>query len=1066
MQMSKHLLLLLLISSISNLEVGLDEKEAIELKIGSKLEYDKEKNYFKFLYDTPGYSYLFFYFPEVRPGMYVTDPKNERNKMNSSYRYLYTKLEYTGTYFFEIQCHSYLCELGGQFSAAVLGNYTKEIDLSQSYYRQPIDLSDQEQYFGSIRYKVSGIKQDTIIYFMNLRNYNDGYFPYDPENPDSSYPYSNNLTIFEVSDIAARKTYKNLKYFEFKTEHEYIITIHCFKTYHLSYEYNYPNYIFFSIIRSNAKTITGEGDFIMSNDIIYGGVNSNNQKDLYLLADREMDGMIIYYAKTDENINDIFNDINKFSNLTFQNNTNIQIRKKEKQSTIFFVFPYNSYYSSKIKLYIVNEIIEKYSPSYFIPANTTKMIYFEDREKMQLYGTFNYIITYKSQCKNMRISFSNDNEMTDYIIQNYLPLSIYVSKSDKDCTITISSYTPKFAFFGAENPYIFNAFYNYVINSMGFINFNNYVKLTQMNARFSSKYIPWYEFYNAYLNKLNLKLNIYIRQLYGGSELYECNADDFNERQLNPLMTPISNVKCKNKKSLFNRLWSLDGTRIISGYLTPDSYYDIYVEINNDENHVINLSPIMLETYGINNNAKYLKKDIVYKLNFELDHLIKLEPGFDAEIVITDGKQKLTINSKNPTVPVTGKSYSIKSNNDAMVYFFGRQINGYKQLAIDIEKSKGKIIKIKNCNGELKMDFGFENYSFSSFLMRTRIRDDGVVYLDNIYDKKKVELVPNEKFYIYGDKGFIDNLEIEYIDENLNNKNNDYNIFLIPANNKNNSIIINTHKLDTVITDFKFCQKDTIFNFSLTSEREKYEVINDFNAVYLKNLELFNGDNKLTFQTNKPFIFTYSFFDEIDHSFMRNEVYYNERSVFDELIIDEIYDKNNKDNIIKIKFYPNYKQSSTRYIILIAQKNNENTLDNFKDPCFIVDLLNRKPKGVLTDVIYDVGETNLIEAEVDISNIIYDKKEYIINIISQELRFDKKINFYEPKEFTHPGKKDINDGDEDEDKEGEPKNYSLALSVVTPILCIIIIGLVLFIFLLKRKGSSSKDIESLSTQLK
>jgi hypothetical protein len=63
--MSKHLLLLLLISSISNLEVGLDEKEAIELKIGSKLEYDKEKNYFKFLYDTPGYSYLFFIFPKL-----------------------------------------------------------------------------------------------------------------------------------------------------------------------------------------------------------------------------------------------------------------------------------------------------------------------------------------------------------------------------------------------------------------------------------------------------------------------------------------------------------------------------------------------------------------------------------------------------------------------------------------------------------------------------------------------------------------------------------------------------------------------------------------------------------------------------------------------------------------------------------------------------------------------------------------------------------------------------------------------------------------------------------------
>ena len=953
--------------------------------------------------------------------------------------------------------HSYFCELGGQFSAAILGNYTKEIDLSQSYYRQPIDLSDQEQYFGSIRYKVSGIKQDTIIYFMNLRNYNDGYLPYDPENPDSSYPYSNNLTIFEVSDIAARKTYKNLKYFEFKTEHEYIITIHCFKTYHLSYEYNYPNYIFFSIIRSNAKTITGEGDFIMSNDIIYGGVNSNNQKDLYLLADREMDGMIIYYAKTDENINDIFNDINKFSNLTFQNNTNIQIRKKEKQSTIFFVFPYNSYYSSKIKLYIVNEIIEKYSPSYFIPANTTKMIYFEDREKMQLYGTFNYIITYKSQCKNMRISFSNDNEMTDYIIQNYLPLSIYVSKSDKDCTITISSYTPKFAFFGAENPYIFNAFYNYVINSMGFINFNNYVKLTQMNARFSSKYIPWYEFYNAYLNKLNLKLNIYIRQLYGGSELYECNADDFNERQLNPLMTPISNVKCKNKKSLFNRLWSLDGTRIISGYLTPDSYYDVYAEIQNDENHVINLSPVMVEGFGYSNNAKYLKKDIEYTLNFELDHLIKLEPGFNAEIVITNKTQTFTINPQNPTVSVVGRSYTIKSNNDAMVYFFGRMKNR-NQFEINIEESKGKIIKINNFNNLLRMDFGFENYDPSNIPIYTRIRDNKVVYLDNIYEKMKVKLVPNEKFYIYGEERYIKNLSVEYIDENLNNANNDYNIFLIPVNNKNNSIIINTADLRYIYLDFKFCEKDTIFNFSFTSEREKYGIFTDSNITSLKRrFEIFTGDNKLTFQTNKKFIFTYSFYDYTDESFERASYNdsYNDRSIFDELIIEEIDDKSNTGNIIKIKFNPNYKQSSTRYIILIAQKNNENTLDNFKNPCFIVDLLNRKPQGVLSDVIYDIGDTPLIEAEVDISNILYDKNEYILNIISQELRFDKKINFYEPREFVHGGK----NGDGSSGTGGN--GASLALAIVTPILSIIIVALVIYIILIRRKGASSRDIESL-----
>jgi hypothetical protein len=332
----------------------------------------------------------------------------------------------------------------------------------------------------------------------------------------------------------------------------------------------------------------------------------------------------------------------------------------------------------------------------------------------------------------------------------------------------------------------------------------------------------------------------------------------------------------------------------------------------------------------------------------------------------------------------------------------------------------------------------------------------------------KVKLVPNEKFYIYGEESVINNLLIEYIDKNLNNANNDYNIFLIPVNDKNNSIIINTAELRDIYLDFKFCEKDTIFNFSFTFGSEGYDIFTNSNITNLRR-KIMRGDNKLTFQTNKQFIFTYSFYDDTDESFV--EAYYNERSVFDELIIDEIVDKNNKDNIIKIKFNPNYKQSSTRYIILIAQKNNENTIDNFKNPCFIVDLLNRKPQGVLSDVIYDIGENSLIEAEVDISNILHDKNEYILNIISQELRFDKKINFYEPKEFTLAGKDHEDEdsgssGTDGTDKTEGTKGSSLALAIVIPILSVIIVGLVIFIILIKRKGSSSSDIESISSPLK
>ena len=60
----------------------------------------------------------------------------------------------------------------------------------------------------------------------------------------------------------------------------------------------------------------------------------------------------------------------------------------------------------------------------------------------------------------MRILFSEDKEASDYIIQNYLGLPIYVDKTDKECTITMKNYTTKFAYFGAENSYIFNSFFS------------------------------------------------------------------------------------------------------------------------------------------------------------------------------------------------------------------------------------------------------------------------------------------------------------------------------------------------------------------------------------------------------------------------------------------------------------------------------------------------------------------------------------------------------------------------------------------------------------------------------
>ena len=596
---------------------------------------------------------------------------------------------------------------------------------------------------------------------------------------------------------------------------------------------------------------------------------------------------------------------------------------------------------------------------------------------------------------------------------------------------------------------------------------NNYLKLTQMNVRISSLYLPISEFYNAYLNQLDTKVNVFIRQIYGGSELYECDASDYDIHDLQFLTTPISNAKCKNKRSIFNRLYPLEGTKIISGYLAPNSYFDIYAEINDDTKKEIDISLIMEDELKTRNNAKYLKKGVEYKINFDLNHLIKLDPEFDAEIKITKGENIKTINSKNPYSEISGEGYTIKSNNDAMLYFIGRLPNGISQKEIDLEQSKGKIIKISNIfvhSRDFIIDLGFKNYCPSNFQLDYYydIRDNGILYLDNIYDKLKVKLIEDEKIFIYSSSEQINRLNIEYIGKNLNNENNDFNIFLIKNNYEENMIAINTNKVKYlvediyIVTDIYFCEPETTLQLDFLGEGNETKITITNGGSYDRKFELFNGDNKIMLETNKPVIFTYSFFDLIDENiFEPNRYgYWDDRSVMIKLTIEEIADKNNNDNIIKIKFKPNYKQSTTRYIILIAQKNSENTLDNFKDPCFVVSLLNQRSKGLKIETIYDIGDNDLVNAEVDLNDILSDKNEYIATIISQELRFEKKINFYEPKEFSHSEKNS-------KDDDGGLTDVNLLLVIILPIVAVIIIVLVI-VFVVRRRKLSSGEIEKVS----
>ena len=81
-------------------------------------------------------------------------------------------------------------------------------------------------------------------------------------------------------------------------------------------------------------------------------------------------------------------------------------------------------------MYLANELEVECKGSFKIPANTAKIIYCDNDEKKLVY--LNDIITFTSNEKKMYITFSEETEGTDYIIQNTIGLPIFVEKSDKE----------------------------------------------------------------------------------------------------------------------------------------------------------------------------------------------------------------------------------------------------------------------------------------------------------------------------------------------------------------------------------------------------------------------------------------------------------------------------------------------------------------------------------------------------------------------------------------------------------------------------------------------------------
>ena len=78
--------------------------------------------------------------------------------------------------------------------------------------------------------------------------------------------------------------------------------------------------------------------------------------------------------------------------LRFSDNEGLEVAENDPYTTIAFMVPAD--FESRMKFYLVNNVIDECQDSYLIPANTNTMIMCDDEEKEFEY--FNNITTFTS----------------------------------------------------------------------------------------------------------------------------------------------------------------------------------------------------------------------------------------------------------------------------------------------------------------------------------------------------------------------------------------------------------------------------------------------------------------------------------------------------------------------------------------------------------------------------------------------------------------------------------------------------------------------------------------------
>ena len=189
------------------------------------------------------------------------------------------------------------------------------------------------------------------------------------------------------------------------------------------------------------------------------------------------------------------------------------------------------------------------------------------------------------------------------ITQNTISIPIYVDKCDKEIKIKIKTYKPRYVFFAALNNNLLNSYFNLSSEMTSNSDAEILIILLQfpLNLRINTDLFNFNEFLNIYLYQSKANSNIYIKNLYGETDFYECNAESIDKNDLSIITKSINN--CKNKRSILNRIYDANGTKLITGHVDHNSFLDILIDFKDTSNN-IKMVPLIMGLYR--NIFKYI----------------------------------------------------------------------------------------------------------------------------------------------------------------------------------------------------------------------------------------------------------------------------------------------------------------------------------------------------------------------------------------------------------------------------------------------------------------------------